>query len=147
MKFQILVLNGPNLNLLGKRQTDIYGAQTLEQINSTLRDLAVELGAEVQFFQSNSESGLIDALHDASVWANGVLFNPGAYTHTSIALLDAITAIELPVVEVHISNVYAREGFRRNSMIAPACVGTVAGFGSHSYALALRALVNQTWAD
>ena len=141
MAFKILVLNGPNLNLLGTRQTDIYGSQTLEEITASLSELAHGLGAETRSFQSNSEGALIDALHDAREWASGVIFNPGAYTHTSIALRDAVTAIELPVVEVHLSNVYARERFRRQSMLSSVCIGTITGFGSASYGLAVRALV------
>ena len=141
MAFKILVLHGPNLNLLGTRQTDIYGSQTLEEINASLSELAHGLGAETRSFQSNSEGALIDALHDTREWASGVIFNPGAYTHTSVALRDAITAVELPVVEVHLSNVYARERFRRQSMLSSVCIGTITGFGSDSYGLAVRALV------
>lgn len=141
MAFKILVLHGPNLNLLGTRQTDIYGSQTLEEINASLSELAHGLGAETRSFQSNSEGALIDALHDTREWASGVIFNPGAYTHTSVALRDAITAVELPVVEVHLSNVYARERFRRQSMLSSVCIGTITGFGSDSYELAVRALV------
>lgn len=143
MAFKIMVLHGPNLNLLGTRQTDIYGSQTLEEINASLSELAHGLGAETRSFQSNSEGALIDALHDTREWASGVIFNPGAYTHTSVALRDAITAVELPVVEVHLSNVYARERFRRQSMLSSVCIGTITGFGSNSYRLAVRALVTR----
>ncbi len=138
----ILILHGPNLNLLGQREPDVYGALTLDAINQRLIALGVELGVEVRAWQSNGEGALIDALHDARAWAAGVVFNPGAYTHTSVALRDAIAAIEMPVVEVHLSNVYAREEFRHTSLLAPVCLGKISGFGWQSYALGLRALVS-----
>jgi 3-dehydroquinate dehydratase II len=141
MSKKILLLHGPNLNLLGTREPHIYGAMTLERINTIaaahIQPYKIELRAE----QSNHEGALIDVLHIARNWADGVVFNPGAYTHTSVALRDAISAINLPVVEVHLSNVHAREEFRHKSLLAPVCVGQVAGFGWRSYLLGIDALI------
>lgn len=138
---KILILHGPNLNLLGTREPEVYGLMTLDDINNKLIELGKELGVEITCLQSNHEGGLIDALHDARTWANGVVFNPGGYTHTSVALRDAISAIQIPVIEVHVSNVYAREEFRHMSLLSGVCKGKIAGFGWRSYALGLRALV------
>ena len=139
---KILVLHGPNLNLLGTREPEIYGSLTLGDIDTKLLELGKELGAELECFQSNHEGALIDALHDAQMWADGALFNPGGYTHTSIALRDAISAIGIPVIEVHLSNVYAREEFRHVSMISAVCKGKIVGFGWRSYWLGLRAVID-----
>jgi len=137
---KVLVLHGPNLNLLGAREPEIYGSMTLSDINTKLIELGKEIGAELKCSQSNQEGDLINLLHDAQQWADGVVFNPGGYTHTSIALRDAISAIGLPVIEVHLSNVYAREEFRHTSLISAVCKGKIVGLGWRSYTLALRAL-------
>lgn len=137
---KILVLHGPNLNLLGTREPQFYGSLTLEEIDRRLVQAGTEAGIEVRTLQSNREGALIDALHEARDWASGVIFNPGGYTHTSVALRDAVAAIGIPVIEVHLSNVDAREEFRRQSLISPVCKGKIAGFGWHSYWLALHAL-------
>jgi len=136
----ILVLHGPNLNLLGGREPEVYGRLTLEELDRRLLEAGKALGLEVRNYQSNSEGALIDALHEARLWASGVVFNPGGYTHTSVALRDAVAAIGIPVVEVHLSNVYAREEFRHQSLISPVCVGKISGFGWRSYLLGLQAL-------
>lgn len=136
----VLVLHGPNLNLLGTREPEIYGSQTMQDINNALVALGQELGLEVRTAQSNHEGELIDLLHDARNWAGGVVFNPAGYTHTSVALRDAVLAIVIPVIEVHLSNTQARDDFRHRSLIAPVCLGTISGLGIRSYTLALRAL-------
>lgn len=139
---KVLVLHGPNLNLLGEREPAVYGRDTLNEIDQRLVELGRQLGMEVRTLQSNHEGALIDALQDARMWAQGVVFNPGGYTHTSVALRDAISAIGIPVIEVHLSNVYAREEFRHTSLISAVCKGKIVGFGWRSYELGLRALMS-----
>jgi 3-dehydroquinate dehydratase-2 len=136
----ILLLHGPNLNLLGTREPDVYGALTLAEINERIVTAGAAVGLEVRCLQSNHEGSLVDALQDAQTWAAGVILNPAAYTHTSVALRDAIAAIGIPVVEVHLSNVYAREEFRHKSLVSAVCKGKISGFGWHSYWLGLMAL-------
>lgn len=137
----ILVLHGPNLNLLGVREPGIYGSDTLECINRSLHDLARELGCSLTVLQSNHEGALVDAIQGARGTADGILINPAAYTHTSVAIRDALAATGLPAVEVHLSNIHRREEFRKHSYIAPVASGQISGFGPDSYLLGLRALV------
>ncbi len=137
----ILMLNGPNLNLLGAREPGIYGIETLEQIAARLSPVARELGVELHWEQRNGEGELIDLLHGAAHWASGVVFNPGAYSHYSYAIADAIAAISTPVIEVHLSNIYAREHYRRRSVISPVASGVISGVGALGYELGLRAAV------
>jgi 3-dehydroquinate dehydratase-2 len=139
---QILVLHGPNLNLLGKRETNLYGENGLEKLNQDLIRYGQEKGAQVSTNQSNIEGELINYLHDADKKYQGVVFNPGGYTHTSVALHDAVKAISIPVVEVHITNILGREEFRHISLIAPACKGSISGFGVKSYLLGIDALLH-----
>jgi 3-dehydroquinate dehydratase-2 len=139
---KVLVINGPNLNLLGKREPGLYGHTTLEEIEARTRSLGGELGLTVEFLQSNSEGALVDAVQSALGRAAAIVINPAAYTHTSIALRDAIKAVGLPAVEVHLSNIHAREEFRHTSLTAPSCRGVIAGFGAEGYLLALRAVAS-----
>lgn len=139
---KILVLHGPNLNLLGSREPELYGTLTLDEINGALLALAAELGCEAAFFQSNSEGALVDRIQSAPHECAGILINPAAYTHTSVAIRDALSAVALPTVEVHLSNIHRREEFRQKSFVAPVALGQISGFGLDSYLLGFRALFN-----
>ena len=143
MTWKLLVVNGPNLNLLGEREPEVYGAATLDEIITDLTDYGAERDVAIEHFQSNIEGELVDALHRARGSADGIVLNPGAFSHYSIALRDAIAAIGIPVVEAHLSNVHAREDFRRTSVLAPVCLGVIAGFGAASYRLAVDALIGR----
>jgi 3-dehydroquinate dehydratase-2 len=144
---RIAVFNGPNLNLLGVREPDVYGVGTLEDLEVELRELADALGVEIEFAQTNHEGVLVDALHDARGRCDGVLLNAGALTHYSYAVRDAVASVGLPVIEVHLSNIHARESFRERSVIAPECVGQISGFGFKSYHAALRVLAEHILAS
>ena len=141
-EINLLVLHGPNLNLLGLREPEIYGSTTLAQVDDSLKLKAKELDVAIDCFQSNHEGVLVDAIHNARGNSSGIVINAGAYTHTSVAIRDALIGVNLPVVEVHISNIYTREEFRHRSYIAPIAVGQISGFGADSYLLGLQALVN-----
>lgn len=135
-----LILHGPNLNLLGTREPEVYGKTTFDDLNRRLKEFARDLGVEIRIIQSNSEGQLIDAIHDAMTWADGIVINPGAYTHYSYAIRDALAAVRLPAIEVHVSNVHAREEWRRHSVVAPVCVGQIIGLGPRGYQIALEAI-------
>jgi 3-dehydroquinate dehydratase-2 len=137
---KVLVIHGPNLNLLGRREPEIYGHATLEEINRQLLELGTKLEVEVRTFQSNCEGEIVTAIQEASGWADLLIINAGAYTHTSIAIPDAIQGVQIPAIEVHLSNIHARETFRHQSYLSRVCVGQICGFGAHSYLLALRAV-------
>ena len=139
---KILVLHGPNLNILGTREPDKYGYTTLDDINNQLKELANEFKVEVECFQSNIEGEIVEKIQKAKNNFDGIVINPAAYTHTSIALRDALQAVEIPAVEVHLSNIHSREDFRKHSYLAPVCVGQISGFKSYSYSLGLMAIVN-----
>ena len=139
---KILIINGPNINLLGTREPEIYGTLTLDKINEELAKYAASLGVETETFQSNIEGEIVDRIQQAKGVCDGIVINPAAYTHTSVAIRDAISAVALPAVEVHISNIHNREEFRKHSFIAPVCISQIAGFGLDSYKLGLQAIVN-----
>ena len=141
--YKILVIHGPNLNLLGLREVNVYGQITMENINRMIKEEAQRLGVEVEIMQSNHEGDIIDSIHSARTNYNAIVINPGAYTHYSIAIRDAIKAVEIPTVEVHLSNIHAREEFRTKSVTAPVCIGQISGFGGYSYILGLNAAVLQ----
>ena len=142
MNMDLLLINGPNLNLVGKREPSIYGSQTLEEIQEELINLAIGLDARLQFFQSNSEGEMIDRIQESIGSIDGILINAGAYTHTSIALRDSLLGVDIPYVEVHLSNIYSREDFRHKSFLSDKALGMVCGFGPISYQLALQGIVS-----
>ncbi|MDM7997921.1 MAG: type II 3-dehydroquinate dehydratase [Acidobacteriota bacterium] len=138
---KILLIHGPNLNLLGTRSPEIYGSSGLEEINAQMESIADAAGAELRTFQSNSEGALIDAIHEAAHWADGIVINPGAYAHYSYAIRDALASIKVPAIEVHLSNIYAREEFRWQSVISPVVAGCISGLGWRSYACGIQAII------
>ncbi len=142
MTKQILVIHGPNLNLLGDREASVYGQKTLEEINAQIHEEAAKIGLNAEFFQNNVEGEIVNAIHAAKNKFSAIIINPGGYTHYSVAIRDAISAVKIPTIEVHLSNIYAREEFRHKSVIAPVAVGQIAGFGDQSYILALHAAGN-----
>ena len=139
---KISLIHGPNLNLLGVREADIYGRDTFDDVNRGIKQRAVQLGMEVRIFQSNHEGEIVDAIQDAREWADAIIINPAALTHYSYAVRDALTAVRLPAGEVHVSNIHAREEFRRNSVVSPVVVGQIVGMGSYGYILAMDAIKN-----
>lgn len=139
---KVLVINGPNLNLLGTREKDVYGIETLESIAKKVNAEGKKLNAEIAFIQSNHEGEIIDRIHDANRKYDVIIINPGAYTHYSIAIRDAIKGVDIPAIEVHLSNIHSREEFRHKSVVAPVCVGQISGFGGYGYIMALNAAVN-----
>jgi 3-dehydroquinate dehydratase-2 len=141
---KVLVIHGPNLNLLGEREPNIYGKVTLEEINQDLQGSASKLGVELRIVQSNHEGEIVETIQNSRHWAEVILINPAAYTHTSVAIRDALSAVSVPCIEVHLSNIHAREGFRQASHVSPVAVGVIAGFGKYSYLLALEAAVKIT---
>jgi len=140
--FKILLMHGPNLNLLGWREPGIYGTVGFDEINARMKRVAAENGAELRVFQSNSEGALVDAIHDARNWADGIMINPGAYAHYSIAIRDALSAVKLPTIEVHLSNVHAREEFRHKLVLSPVCVAVICGLGWRSYLVGVQSLIS-----
>lgn len=143
----LLIINGPNLNMLGIREPEVYGSETLADLEKELYAYSFEIGIDIETFQSNSEGAIIDKIQQALNNFDGILINPGGYTHTSVAIRDAISSVNLPCVEVHMSNIYAREEFRHQSLIAPVCVGQIAGFGKEGYKLGLKALSDKLKKD
>jgi 3-dehydroquinate dehydratase-2 len=141
MTLKILLIHGPNLNLLGAREPEIYGTLTLDDINARMQHVAEEHGAELRTFQSNHEGGIVDAIQDARAWADGIVINPGAYSHYSLAIRDALEAVKLPTIEVHLSNVHAREEFRHKLVLTPVCVGMICGLGWRSYLCGVESLI------
>lgn len=139
---KILIINGPNINLLGTREPEIYGSLTLDKINEQLQNYAAAKGIEIETYQSNIEGEIVDKIQSVKDSFDGIVINPAAYTHTSVAIRDAISAVALPAVEVHISNIHSREEFRKNSLIAPVCIGQISGFSADSYKLGLQGLID-----